>query len=56
MRADATRFSATGYVGGDVDDMVRGLLQRYAGRREADMLRWSQDFFEQQLQQRRQSD
>ena len=25
-KGDATKFSATGYVGGDVDDLVRGLL------------------------------
>ena len=31
VRADATRFSATGYVGGDVEDMVRGLLQAAGG-------------------------
>ena len=32
VKADATKFSETGYVGGDVEDMVRDLL-RLAGRR-----------------------
>ena len=31
VRADATRFSATGYVGADAEDMVRGLLQAADG-------------------------
>ena len=31
VRADATRFSATGYVGADVDEMVRALLQQAEG-------------------------
>jgi len=26
VKADATKFSETGYVGGDVDDLVRDLL------------------------------
>ena len=28
VKADATKFSETGYVGGDVDDLVRDLLRR----------------------------
>ena len=31
VKADATKFSATGYVGGDVDDIVRGLLPAAGG-------------------------
>lgn len=31
VKADATKFSETGYVGGDVDDLVRDLLRRAAG-------------------------
>ena len=27
VKADATKFSETGYVGGDVEDMVRDLLR-----------------------------
>ncbi len=31
VKADATKFSETGYVGGDVEDLVRDLLQRADG-------------------------
>ena len=31
VKADATKFSETGYVGGDVDDLVRDLVRRAAG-------------------------
>jgi ATP-dependent Clp protease ATP-binding subunit ClpX len=31
VKADATKFSETGYVGGDVDDLVRGLAQKADG-------------------------
>jgi len=31
VKADATKFSETGYVGGDVDDLVRDLLRRAGG-------------------------
>ncbi len=31
VKADATKFSETGYVGGDVDDVVRELVQRANG-------------------------
>ncbi len=31
VKADATKFSETGYVGGDVDDLVRELVQRADG-------------------------
>jgi len=31
VKADATKFSETGYVGGDVDDLVRDLLRRASG-------------------------
>ncbi len=31
VRADATKFSETGYVGGDVDDLVRELVHRAGG-------------------------
>ncbi len=31
MKADATKFSETGYVGGDVEDLVRELVQRANG-------------------------
>ena len=31
VKADATKFSATGYVGGDVDDVVRSLLPAAGG-------------------------
>ncbi len=31
VKADATKFSETGYVGGDVDDLVRELLKRADG-------------------------
>ena len=31
VKADATKFSETGYVGGDVDDLVRELVQRANG-------------------------
>jgi len=31
VKADATKFSETGYVGGDVEDMVRELLRRADG-------------------------
>ena len=31
VKADATKFSETGYVGGDVDDLVRDLVQRADG-------------------------
>ncbi|MFP6874674.1 MAG: AAA family ATPase [Verrucomicrobiales bacterium] len=31
VKADATKFSETGYVGGDVDDLVRELVQRAEG-------------------------
>ena len=31
VKADATKFSETGYVGGDVDDLVRDLVQRPKG-------------------------
>jgi ATP-dependent Clp protease ATP-binding subunit ClpX len=31
VKADATKFSETGYVGGDVEDLVRELLQRAEG-------------------------
>ncbi len=31
VKADATKFSETGYVGGDVDDLVRELMQRADG-------------------------
>ena len=31
MKADATKFSETGYVGGDVDDLVRDLVRRAGG-------------------------
>jgi ATP-dependent Clp protease ATP-binding subunit ClpX len=31
VKADATKFSETGYVGGDVDDLVRELLQQADG-------------------------
>jgi endopeptidase Clp ATP-binding regulatory subunit ClpX len=31
VRADATKFSETGYVGGDVDDLVRELVHRADG-------------------------
>lgn len=31
VRADATKFSETGYVGGDVDDLVRELVQKADG-------------------------
>lgn len=31
VKADATKFSETGYVGGDVDDLVRDLLRRVGG-------------------------
>jgi ATP-dependent Clp protease ATP-binding subunit ClpX len=31
IKADATKFSETGYVGGDVDDLVRDLVRRAGG-------------------------
>ena len=31
VKADATKFSETGYVGGDVDDLVRNLIRRAGG-------------------------
>lgn len=31
VKADATKFSETGYVGGDVEDLVRDLLQKAEG-------------------------
>jgi ATP-dependent Clp protease ATP-binding subunit ClpX len=31
VKADATKFSETGYVGGDVEDLVRGLVQKADG-------------------------
>lgn len=31
VKADATKFSETGYVGGDVDDLVRDLVRRTGG-------------------------
>src|SRR6266513_2862462 len=31
VKADATKFSETGYVGGDVEDLVRDLLRRAEG-------------------------
>jgi ATP-dependent Clp protease ATP-binding subunit ClpX len=31
VKADATKFSETGYVGGDVDDLVRDLIQKAEG-------------------------
>lgn len=31
LKADATKFSETGYVGGDVDDLVRDLVRRAGG-------------------------
>ena len=31
VKADATKFSETGYVGGDVDDLVRDLIRRAGG-------------------------
>ncbi len=31
VKADATKFSETGYVGGDVDDLIRELVQRADG-------------------------
>lgn len=34
VKADATKFSETGYVGGDVDDLVRELVQRADGDTE----------------------
>jgi ATP-dependent Clp protease ATP-binding subunit ClpX len=32
VKADATKFSETGYVGGDVDDLVRDLVRRASGQ------------------------
>jgi endopeptidase Clp ATP-binding regulatory subunit ClpX len=34
VKADATKFSETGYVGGDVDDLVRELVQKAEGDME----------------------
>ena len=34
VKADATKFSETGYVGGDVDDLVRELVQKADGDME----------------------
>ena len=34
VEADATKFSETGYVGGDVEDLVRGLVQKADGNVE----------------------
>ena len=34
VKADATKFSETGYVGGDVEDLVRDLLQKADGDSE----------------------
>src|SRR5215831_13132400 len=34
VKADATKFSETGYVGGDVEDMVRDLVQKADGNVE----------------------
>ncbi len=34
VKADATKFSETGYVGGDVDDLVRDLVSKAAGNIE----------------------
>ena len=34
VKADATKFSETGYVGGDVDDLVRDLVQKADGDTE----------------------
>ena len=34
VKADATKFSETGYVGGDVEDLVRGLVQKADGNAE----------------------
>jgi len=34
VKADATKFSETGYVGGDVDDLVRELVQKADGNIE----------------------
>src|SRR5580704_12803353 len=34
VKADATKFSETGYVGGDVEDLVRGLVQKANGNVE----------------------
>jgi ATP-dependent Clp protease ATP-binding subunit ClpX len=31
VKADATKFSETGYVGGDVEDLIRGLVQKADG-------------------------
>ena len=35
VKADATKFSETGYVGGDVDDLVRDLVRRAGGNAKA---------------------
>jgi endopeptidase Clp ATP-binding regulatory subunit ClpX len=35
VKADATKFSETGYVGGDVDDLVRDLVRRSGGNLKA---------------------
>lgn len=34
VKADATKFSETGYVGGDVDDLIRELVQKANGNTE----------------------
>ncbi|MEA3162546.1 MAG: ATP-dependent Clp protease ATP-binding subunit ClpX, partial [Verrucomicrobiota bacterium] len=34
VKADATKFSETGYVGGDIEDLVRGLVQKADGNVE----------------------
>jgi endopeptidase Clp ATP-binding regulatory subunit ClpX len=34
VKADATKFSETGYVGGDVDDLVRDLVRRAGGNQK----------------------
>ena len=40
VKADATKFSATGYVGGDVDDVVRSLLPAAGGDVESGGAVW----------------
>ena len=34
VKADATKFSETGYVGGDVEDLVRDLVRKANGDTE----------------------
>jgi ATP-dependent Clp protease ATP-binding subunit ClpX len=45
VKADATKFSETGYVGGDVEDLVRELVRDHLHRRDRqDSVGWKSDW------------